>query len=91
MERKPQVTILESYPLVGENWCKDVGIYEIHMGSDNTKEKCRYSFVYVYEDGEWKISHHHSSIMPESILANAAANQQKTLEEEMLQGKTQAV
>jgi hypothetical protein len=29
--------------------------------------------------------------MPESILANAAANQQKTLEEEMLQGKTQAV
>jgi hypothetical protein len=79
------VTILESYPLVGEeNWCKDVGIYEIHMRADNTKEKCRYSFVYVYEDGEWKISHHHSSVMPEAIML---AKQTQEEQEAMLQGK----
>jgi hypothetical protein len=83
LERKPQGKILESYPLVGENWCKDVGIYEFVMGVDGTKVKARYSFVYVFEDGEWKISHHHSSIMPESVLGSA----KKSTEEEMLEGK----
>jgi hypothetical protein len=24
--------------------------------------------VYVWEDGQWKISHHHSSVMPEAFL-----------------------
>jgi len=27
------------------------------------------SFIYKYEDGEWKIAHHHSSVMPEAQLA----------------------
>jgi len=31
--------------------------------------KAQYSFVYVYEDGQWKIAHHHSSQMPEEITA----------------------
>ena len=72
LQRKPQGVILESYPLVGDNWCKDVGIYEFTMGDDGSKVKARYSFVYVYEDGEWKISHHHSSVMPEGLLASAS-------------------
>ncbi|KAK1736027.1 hypothetical protein QTG54_013163 [Skeletonema marinoi] len=38
------------------------------MGASGKKVKGRYSFVYVYEDGEWKINHHHSSIMPEGIV-----------------------
>ena len=28
----------------------------------------RYPWFQVYEDGEWKINHHHSSIMPEGIV-----------------------
>jgi uncharacterized protein (TIGR02246 family) len=63
---KPQGVITESHVTVGENWCKDVGIYEFTMGSDGSKVRARYSFVYVMEDGEWKISHHHSSAMPEA-------------------------
>lgn len=59
---------------VGENFCKDVGIYEFTMGSDGSKIKGRYSFDYVYEDGEWKISHHHSSVMPEAILGSSKAD-----------------
>merc|ERR1712241_1545363 len=51
------------------NWCQDVGIYEFTLGATGDKVKARYSFVYVFEDGQWKISHHHSSQMPEEIVA----------------------
>jgi hypothetical protein len=56
-----------SFVQIGTNWCKDSGIYEFTMGATGAKVKARYSFVYVYEDGQWKIAHHHSSQMPESI------------------------
>ena len=29
--------------------------------------KARYTFLYKYEDGQWKIAHHHSSQMPEEV------------------------
>jgi hypothetical protein len=73
--------------LVGEDWCKDVGIYEFTMGADGSKVKARYSFVYVYEDGEWKISHHHSSIMPESVLGSA----QPSFDEDLLKATPEKV
>jgi uncharacterized protein (TIGR02246 family) len=69
LKNKPQGKIIDSYVTSGNGWCKDVGIYEFTMGADNSKVKDRYSFVYVFEDGEWKISHHHSSVMPEALLA----------------------
>ncbi|OEU13809.1 hypothetical protein FRACYDRAFT_269935 [Fragilariopsis cylindrus CCMP1102] len=70
--KKPQGTILESYVTVGHNWAMDDGIYEFIMGTDGSKVKARYSFVYTYEDGEWKITHHHSSQMPEEIVPKAS-------------------
>ena len=65
LQLKPQGVILESFVTIGDDWCKDVGIYEFTMGTTGDKVKARYSFVYVKEDGQWKISHHHSSAMPE--------------------------
>ena len=55
----------------------DVGIYEFKKGIDGSAVRARYSFVYVFEDGEWKISHHHSSVMPEGMLALAAEAKKK--------------
>ncbi|CAJ1959484.1 unnamed protein product [Cylindrotheca closterium] len=72
LQKKPQGEILESFVTSGPDWCKDVGIYEFTMGATGDKVKGRYSFVYVWEDDEWKIAHHHSSVMPEGMLAAAA-------------------
>jgi hypothetical protein len=41
----------------------------------------------VYEDGEWKISHHHSSIMPESVLGSA----QPSFDEDLLKATPEKV
>lgn len=71
LKLKPDGKILTSYVSIGENWCKDNGIYEFTKGTDGSKVRARYSFVYVFEDGQWKISHHHSSLMPEELLAKA--------------------
>lgn len=75
--KKPEGEIIESYVTIGEGFCKDVGTYEFTMGADGSKVKGRYSFVYVIEDGDWKISHHHSSMMPETILAMASAKKEE--------------
>lgn len=66
--KKPQGVILSGDIRTGNNWAMDVGLYEFTMGSDGSKVKARYTFVYVFEDDEWKIEQHQSSFMPESIL-----------------------
>ena len=68
---KPQGKILESNVMIGTNWCQDAGIYEFTMGATGDKVKARYSFIYTFEDGQWKIAHHHSSVMPEEQMAAA--------------------
>mmetsp|Transcript_69107 Transcript_69107/g.102716 ORF Transcript_69107/g.102716 Transcript_69107/m.102716 type:complete len:334 (-) Transcript_69107:105-1106(-) len=72
LKKKPQGVILESYVTSGPGWCMDDGIYEFTMGATGDKVKARYSFVYTNEDGEWKIAHHHSSQMPEEVVAKAS-------------------
>ena len=47
----------------------DNGIYLFYMGTTGETVKARYSFVYTIENGKWKISHHHSSQMPEQVSA----------------------
>lgn len=69
-----QGEILESHVTIGKNTCSDVGIYEFTMGSTGAKVKGRYSFVYVWEDDEWKINHHHSSVMPEGTMAQVSVH-----------------
>jgi len=71
VQMKPQGKILESNVMIGTNWCQDAGIYEFTMGATGDVVKARYSFVYVLEDGQWKIAHHHSSVMPEKQMAAA--------------------
>lgn len=71
LKKKPTGVILESNVTIGHNWCQDAGVYEFIMGTTGDKVKGRYTFVYVWEEGQWKIGHHHSSVMPEALLGPA--------------------
>jgi len=68
LKLKPQGIVLDGKVKIGEcgSYATDTGIYEFTMGSTGDKVKARYSYVYTYEDGQWKIAHHHSSMMPEA-------------------------
>ena len=66
LKLQPQGVIVEGKVKIGPNWAQDAGIYEFTMGTTGAKVRARYSFVYVFEEGEWKIAHHHSSTMPEA-------------------------
>ena len=68
LQKKPQGVLLEGKVLKGDDWALDAGIYEFTMGATGDKVKARYTYMYKYEDGEWKIAHHHSSVMPESFM-----------------------
>jgi uncharacterized protein (TIGR02246 family) len=81
LKKKPQGEILESNVQIGHNWCQDAGIYEFTMGATGDKVKGRYSFVYAWEDGQWKISHHHSSVMPEAFLGAPKVEEEEEVEE----------
>lgn len=50
------------------------------MGVDGSKVEARYSFVYILEDGDWKISHHHSSYMPEDVTVNVPTSESEIRE-----------
>ena len=66
LKNKPHGQLLESKVIKGDNWALDAGIYEFTMEATGEKVKARFTYLYQYEDGEWKISHHHSSLMPEA-------------------------
>jgi len=70
LSKKPLGRILEGEIYVGNNWAQDAGIYEFTF-EDGSKVKARYSFVYAFEDGQWVISHHHSSLMPQEVVRPA--------------------
>jgi uncharacterized protein (TIGR02246 family) len=56
----------------GCNFAMDVGTYTFSMMDDKgvtSEVAARYTFIYQYHDGGWKILHHHSSAMPESAAS----------------------
>lgn len=65
LEKRPQGQVNQREILIGCNMLQDAGLYTFHF-ADGSSAEARYSFIYILEDGTWKISHHHSSLQPES-------------------------
>jgi uncharacterized protein (TIGR02246 family) len=54
---------------LGCNQALDAGTYSflLHPPAEEPRRvQARYTFVYVYRNGDWRILHHHSSLMPET-------------------------
>lgn len=59
------------------NMAMDVGTYTFSLMNDKgvtSEVAARYTFVYQFRDGGWKILHHHSSAMPESTTGTAPSD-----------------
>lgn len=72
LQKKPNGTINSRTIRIGCNDASDVGTYTFSLtDKDGNKQDAaaRYSFIYVFKDGKWLISHHHSSAMPEKTAA----------------------
>lgn len=65
----PVGTINSSTTQIGCNMATRVGTWTVRLTNPEsgvaTDVRGRYSFIYRYVDGEWKIQHLHSSVMPE--------------------------
>jgi uncharacterized protein (TIGR02246 family) len=70
--QRPRGRIDSRTVTLGCNIAVDVGTYTFSLMTDKgavSEVAARYSFVYQYHDGAWKILHQHSSAMPENAVA----------------------
>ncbi|PDT34604.1 DUF4440 domain-containing protein [Rhizobium sp. M10] len=64
LEKSPQGHIDSRTIKTGCNWAVDTGTYTFTM-KDGSKVPARYTYTYEFKGGNWLITSHHSSMMPE--------------------------
>ena len=67
LKKKPVGKIERRIVRLGCNMAVDGGIYTFNFGKDGSSVTGRYTFLYEFVGGEWKIASHHSSAMPQDI------------------------
>ena len=71
LKKSPVGAINSSTIKIDCNTASRVGTWTVSLTDPatgtTTDVKARYSFIYSYEGGQWKIAHLHSSVMPEPI------------------------
>ncbi len=62
---QPSGKINQRFIKTGCNTAVDAGLYTFTSPKTGAVVKARYSYTYDYIDGQWLITSHHSSAMPE--------------------------
>lgn len=65
LANKPSGTIDQRFIKTGCNVALDAGLYTFTFAKTGATVKARYSFTYEFTGGQWLITSHHSSAMPE--------------------------
>lgn len=70
LQKSPIATLDSSTIKSGCNWALRAGAWTVNLTDKATGAKsavkARYTFLYQYQQGAWKIEHLHSSVMPAS-------------------------
>ena len=68
LQKSPVATLDSSTIKSGCNWALRAGAWTVNLTDKDTGAKsavkARYTFLYQYQQGAWKIEHLHSSVMP---------------------------
>ena len=64
LQRHPSGSVDHRQIRLGCNQAVDAGTYRFTLHDPDASVAARYTFVYGLEDGEWRILHHHSSLLP---------------------------
>lgn len=71
LENQPQGRIDQRHIQIGCNTALDAGLYTFTFAKNGQTASGRYSYTYRWNGKEWLITHHHSSLMPETDKAAA--------------------
>jgi uncharacterized protein (TIGR02246 family) len=66
LQNKPSGTIDLRFFVPGCNSAVDAGLYTFYMAASGKTVHARYTFTYALDHGQWLITSHHSSAMPET-------------------------
>lgn len=64
LTRQPSGTVTHRQIELGCNLAIDAGTYRFALHDPEAQVEARYTFVYGRREGEWRILHHHSSLVP---------------------------
>ncbi|MDA1247369.1 MAG: SgcJ/EcaC family oxidoreductase [Cyanobacteria bacterium] len=64
LARHPSGSVTHRQILLGCDEAVDAGTYRFTLHDPEATVEARYTFVYGLEDGQWRILHHHSSLLP---------------------------
>jgi uncharacterized protein (TIGR02246 family) len=68
LANSPRGTVTERHVQVGWDMAVDMGTYSF-VFADGRVVVARFTFIYRPRAGEWLITHHHSSVLPEKFCA----------------------
>jgi uncharacterized protein (TIGR02246 family) len=74
LQKQPQGVIDESnVRFLADDLVINSGVYTFTFG-DGSAVSARFTYLYRHVDGQWKITEHHSSAMPEVVSASDGAS-----------------